>query len=131
MSFAVTRKTSFPFRGRKAIMAASWPLALLALFSCTTATRIRIPDSKRWEYASGRIHIATDEGEEATDSLRVRNDTAYYGGRSVPVRAIRKIERRTLSAPRTLGLAACGLAATSLAIGIALSLAVAYDRGPR
>ncbi|MDB5104803.1 MAG: hypothetical protein JWP91_2492 [Fibrobacteres bacterium] len=116
---------------RNVIVTAGWALAIMAPIACTTATPIRIPDPVRWEHVSGRIHIVTDEGEIATDSLLVRDDTAYFEGKAVPLSAIRKIEKRTVSVPRTFGVAALGLAGLSLALGTMLYLITVFGRGSR
>ena len=95
-------------------------LCLAILIGCTASRPVRIPVPDDYEMTSGPYHIRLKNGEgHKAGRIRISNDSAFFGDRAVPLAAIRSIETRSISLPKTAGL----VAATG---GVAVALAAIY-----
>jgi hypothetical protein len=102
---------------------------MLGLIGCSTSKPIRIPNSESFELKGDEYWLVLDGGEtHRIAGLYVKNDSVHFEGKSVHIKEIKRLETRSFSPLRTVGLVA-GIGSLTAAVGVAyLYYLFAYER---
>jgi hypothetical protein len=104
-------------------------VAIPGLIGCSTSKPIRIPNPESYELKGDAYYlILTSEKVYKTDSLSVKRDSVYFNGKAVHIKQIKRIETRSFSPLKSVGLMA-GIGSLAVVAGTAyLYYVFAYER---